>query len=363
MLKNEIYSSSATVVCLPVYNRNYGWCHYEMSGQIGGHAVAAVLGKTLAVNPLLTEKGNLSKFALTRAYAKVNEPEIAGLVYLGELRETISMLRRPLSGLRKGLMHMTKRALRKPNGKRKTLKHAVDALSDTWLEYRYGLMPLVYQADEVAKYLAERMLKSKKVRYARGGVKLEEKTEHRIKTAIRKATVYVDVTDYDEVGAYATVGYVLPAQKEAQILGFVGTEILPTAWELTTLSFVADWFANLGSFISAIQPSYLTNILWNTVSNIHRFERQAVITGAVDTYGHPCFIKHDEQSAFNINGELDYLFRSSHLKRVVGSEQPVSPAINPRLLGVNQELDLLALTWGRFPKFLKSGASLFRGKH
>jgi hypothetical protein len=263
------------------------------------------------------------------------------------------MLKSPLSALRKGFYKMGATSSRRIYGPRKNAISAADALAGTWLEYRYGLMPAIYQADEIAKFLAEQVLASKTFIIARGGVKLEEKTSRKLSSPVVYITPYVVCDDWQEAGAYASIGYKLPPQNEAAVLGFKATEVLPAAYELTTLSFVADWFVNLGDFIAAIQPSYLSRIIYNTVSMIQGFERSAVLTGAVDSLGRNIGSKSEPSVGSTITGGKDYLFQSSHLIRVVNSVQPASPVFNPRLLGVNQELDSLALLWSRFPSFLK----------
>lgn len=196
----------------------------------------------------------LKDLALTRLKKKLrNNAAIANAaVPLGELRD----FRKTIRGIAEasaGVLQ-TLRSIRKGNfGAATRYRQA----SKAWLTYSFGVSPMLKDAEDIAKALAE---------YQHGRdrfVKLVGKAE---KTWMSTATGYVGPGAYgaDVHKAYAlkhSLSYLYTAGFQINVksanpygvleqLSLTDPGMLPVvAWELTAFSWVADYFANIGDFI------------------------------------------------------------------------------------------------------------------
>lgn len=149
-----------------------------------------------------------------------------------ELSKTAEMLRHPLNGLFRWA---------RINGK-KVLKLSPE---NAWLQYRYGVLPLVRDADAIMK-----------------GMKLEGDTQRITSRAalskrgyksltqdyflgVTRCTVGIQQTDEVTVRAMSLDEVVIDAMYRA---GFTWKGLATVPWELIPYSFVADWFVNIGAF-------------------------------------------------------------------------------------------------------------------
>ncbi len=160
---------------------------------------------------------------------------------------------------RKLILKRIKRAYRIRNAARKAIviaaltKALSDFLASEWLRYRYGIKPLISDVNAGFKTLSEtydrepRRYTARSNRYA---VTTSSDTQNQsisIYTLVREVRsahqVTVRAMFLDEYKAH-------PFQK----LGFTYQNLLGLPWELTRLSFVADWGMNVGSLIYANIP-------------------------------------------------------------------------------------------------------------
>jgi len=205
----------------------------------------------------------LKTLAMTQALANVKKPEFAALVSLGELRETIGYLRNPLKRLTKLLRknrEQIKVHYRNERGrhrfakvrKKTTGKDAYEVISDSYLGGRYGLRPLI---SEVQGYLkAIEALKDKTRRFtARGYTKTqEEMTEESILSGRTMCWDWnIPLTTVHTAECRAGSLYDVNLKDS---FGFDLSQVPVALWELTFLSFMADWFVNMGNYIAAITP-------------------------------------------------------------------------------------------------------------
>lgn len=219
---------------------------------------------------------NLEALAITQAHANVAKPEFAALVSLGELRETISYVRNPLKGLttlirrnRKNIVKDYRKEIRAQKrhqkrwskmsareravarGKRYFYNKELDALSDSYLGGRYGLRPLIAEVQGLMEAIDAYSVKPPERLTARGFAQ-GEGTKILLESASPYRQYLNGVTTTDRTAEFrAGVLY------SADIRDSFGTNLsqVPIAlWELTFLSFMVDWFANIGDYISAISP-------------------------------------------------------------------------------------------------------------
>jgi hypothetical protein len=102
--------------------------------------------------------------ACTRMFGKINEPIVDGALFLAELDQAATLLFNPVKALKNGLQSFLQRKSRggSPRRKRsppplsKRAKQAgfklSDGISNKWLEYQFGLIPLISDVQSGLKY-------------------------------------------------------------------------------------------------------------------------------------------------------------------------------------------------------------------
>jgi len=112
---------------------------------------------------------NLKLEAVTKAAANVKSPSVYGAVFLGELRETIAMLKHPIGGLqdfikdrRKWELYKSKQRLKGSKVRQardRTFKESIQdgssAAANSWLEARLGWRPFLMELEALRKELEE----------------------------------------------------------------------------------------------------------------------------------------------------------------------------------------------------------------
>lgn len=239
----------------PLGWRNVGSSHSDRSTPGGWYNIADMAG-----NMAESEKdagsgmdvSRLGVLAGTQARANVNDPTFQGMVFLAELRETIGFLRNPLRSWN-DLLNRWKRA-----GRRKVRPSTAKTMSlasfitDNWLAYRYAVRPIIKDASDVMAAI-EQQKKPPPVRYSARGRASDEL--HKLSTGVVPAW-------YSEITREST--HTFTASARAMILYEIATgydhfganlsQVPLTAWEVVPFSFVVDWFANVGTYVSAITP-------------------------------------------------------------------------------------------------------------
>lgn len=214
--------------------------------------------------------------ALTAAFAKLGKPKFELGVEFGEMKETLQFLRSPLSSLRRYLLSDRRRNLRLLGqvirGRHtpgKFLRLSGKTVSDTWLELRYALRPLIYSIAELVELnVRQRKLDPNRIRTVGKSLK-----SHRSRSGTFQSGTTYDLkvtgptkTDADAI-IRARVYYRQTADLSlSQKLGTDLANIPEIFWELTRCSFIADWFANLGSYISSFRITPQIQVLGSTVS-------------------------------------------------------------------------------------------------
>lgn len=197
---------------------------------------------------------NANNGALSRLNRSIRSAQTAfqGGVALGEIGQTLKMLRSPAQALRRGFddyftsLKKVKR-IRKPVERRR-------ALSETWLEYSFGWTPLINDIKE-----GYEVLKAKSDYNARNRIFGADKTES--STSGFLTTISAGINQFDLFGSrvssvdvkyYGSCASWVADKFSARSLGLDLSNFLPTAWELIPWSFVVDYFTNVGEVISAV---------------------------------------------------------------------------------------------------------------
>lgn len=183
------------------------------------------------------------KFNLSKAYERKEQRMTA------EHRKRILQLDRRLQR-QKNLSNRKKQELMEykarldmglREGLKETALEATSALADLWLTYRYSIMTNVYTAQDA--YDAVQTI-GKQFVTAKGKLGNERAI------SLGVYNVFID----------ETVRVVIKRRFSAAIadsgLTAVSSDIFVTAWELVPLSWVADWFVNIGDFLKSQNYNY-----------------------------------------------------------------------------------------------------------
>jgi hypothetical protein len=165
-------------------------------------------------------------------------------------------------GLPKGLLQQSRLALRSllrsNKGLRRKAKTAIqvsNALQNLWLQWRFGLRPLISSVNSVIKQV-NRMPDLKKRTTYRGKSKYKL-TSSDVGTFETWSTGFsYKETQTDEVTVRAGI-LMEDVVSRSRALGLDAAGMLALPYELVPYSFVADWFVSAGDFLYGLVP-YLT---------------------------------------------------------------------------------------------------------
>lgn len=238
--------------------------------------------------PSLSKDSRVDGLAYGRFLKNVSDQlaPFKGLTFLGELRDSVKMLRRPLSSLRDGMMHYTRRALTHRSNWKKgliSLSEANKALTGTWLEYSLGWLPLVGSINDAHTALIKLTQDPKLIR-------VYGKFEDEISGSSSTQAVLPDNSDrFYSIGTTVTITVqksvykgVFKYRPDREVpdtrdfhtrMGLTIQEFVPTVWELIPYSFVVDYFTNIGDV-----ANYASVLTLNWVYRSASFKQTTTIT-------------------------------------------------------------------------------------
>lgn len=252
------------------YAQNFGIERKALlGGAIGTFSVAP------PGNPdVLSETDANSQALGTFAQKIVNaRSAVQGGVVVGELMQTLRMIRHPAQGLRRLITdwHTEAQLIRaghKVGSLASRMRRVAQNLGDAWLEHAFGWKPLLSDIDGACKALAEshvgsslltrRITAHAEVRVSASipgdsingsGIALWRESERTIGTTmvIYRGAVRLEARD--------------PVTMDPALFGFTPEQFLPTAWELLPWSFLIDYFTNIGDIIYG-WSSLMCNLKW-----------------------------------------------------------------------------------------------------
>lgn len=150
----------------------------------------------------------------------------------------------------------------------------VDALAHVWMNFRYNIMPLVYTAIDITEAV------TKDPEFLTTRDTIQQDVSIILPSDLPALEFTTDFKVFIRDRAKADVG---PFSITSKV---VSGNILTTAWELVPLSFVVDWFINVGDFISAFSGGSTADrnstISFKSVLDYKgkdSFDRNVIITG------------------------------------------------------------------------------------
>lgn len=224
---------------------------------------------------------SLDNTALTRFYSSIQSQlsHANGMVALGELRDTVRMLKHPMRSMLDLLVKREKslsgkyRLVRRSTSKRNrkiSLREFKNAASGTWLEVQFGLRPFASDIVDLANYLNERRLNLDVEYYKVKGIcrSFSKVDQPPGGWGIGHGWSYT-IRCHDEVRFKCRFkGEVkVDPLKEAwsgrdfSRLGFGLNQFLPTLWEITPWSFLVDYFTNIGELVNSFSVPK-SSVVW-----------------------------------------------------------------------------------------------------
>lgn len=268
-----------------------------------GFAIPMTIPSHLTVS---SDKANAA--ALTETYNKVLQAQrqLNGSAAVAEFAETLHMFGRPF----KSIVDLTHRHLNRLTKERRRLKGPVtrkkedwaDIVSSSYLEYAFGLAPLINDTKAVAEALArwnfegkDDILIPKTKAIGRGSdtSSLSTVTETGFDSPSRFLAFIVTKKKVTEARAQYVVGLSATLQADfqsnerlIQLLGFSPSDWLPGLYEGVPWSWLLDYVTNVGDVLQAACTS-TADVKWISKTLVTRTEEDTSIncnTGLLKTY-------------------------------------------------------------------------------
>lgn len=211
-------------------------------------------------------------------------------------------------------------------------------MSDSWLSYRYGARPLLSESEAALQAVYNTIYNVRPTRLTARGFASDSGTRTSSSDTVQSITWTRDNTTNTSVKVRAGVLYEHFASSDT--FG-VGVQQVPSAvWELIPYSFVVDWFANVGSFVSAITPKIGVRYLgkWTTIEMEQDTTAQYYASDGGTSGGNPRFITS--------NGNCTYVVRTRTKTRSPGISVDLVSKVSPYSGDIGQKriVDTIALT-------------------
>lgn len=235
--------------------------------------------------------------ALTRFYANAWSAinRFDGGTFVGEIKETLGLLKRPAKGFRKLIDAYYRDAKKRTRRFYRTgrridpvrVKDANKVVADTWLEYSFGVKPLLNDVKGAAEALAQLALDPQETEPVRAYVSEFQDVSPADLAAIQKSRSFSPTFIIYDFDVKAKRGYECryigrvkvavddPLLMKRELFGFSPEQFVPTVWNLIPYSFLVDYFSNIGDVIAAWSfPS--ARVAWHnrTIRALKEYEIQ-----------------------------------------------------------------------------------------
>lgn len=232
--------------------------------------------------------------AINEAFANAKQLNVMGLVDLAEMGKTIDLIRSNLGRFESLVRRLPRRykflkpLLSKTSGrtvvrwnkstgdwvrvvgKAKTIESAAADAANLWLEYHYGLVPLMLTIEGLVKTFGNQVSKATRLTF-RGSDSFND--SRKLTKVTTSGAVggglhtYNWVTDYKLEAVFRAGLLTTFKPTVAQQLGLTTDNLPTTMYELIPFSFVLDWVFDIGTYLEAIKPTsgFTTDASWFTI--------------------------------------------------------------------------------------------------
>jgi len=221
--------------------------------------------------------------------------DMAGGAFLAELPKAFDLVRNPARAMQRAAENFIysegrRKPRRPPKPGSKRAKELAAGAGERWLEFAFGVKPLVADIEDGAKAIASlhgRKIQRRVTGFGEGGNASSWTVKRSMQASGILRPVYYDLVIEDSIveqvlyraGLKAELTLHTPADhliRLGQKLGLSPGELLTTAYEVTPWSFLIDYFSTLGDVVNAVAVS-TGDIVW-----INRTSRK---TGSRATHG------------------------------------------------------------------------------
>lgn len=278
----------------------------------------------------------------SRLFQKASQPKFDTVTQVGEMLETLAMLRSPLTSLREASQMLYDKLKKETRVSSRTLKPLKgkdlhEAVSGVWLEYSFGVAPLIFGTAKIASDLVDAVNDRVVLRLERVGSRHDVETrtvtrrEYDVHGFVR---LFADIRTHD-IQTVRGGMYLTPNKKQLSLASSLGLSsmraVTSQAWALFPLSFAVDWFVGIGPLLDECRPLH-----WNYesgyITDEHSTEHTVYLTAAQP--GGTARITP-------IWGTAKQL--TSYTNRRVGLSRPGTLQLGPGLFSLSQGLSLAAL--------------------
>lgn len=271
---------------------------------------------------------------LARAVSKTREVSFEFATTIGELPETLSMLKMPLTKLADigtEVNKMTKGPVR----------GYASRLTNAWLLVMYGVLPLLNEVDDIRTAINAKL-------GADFGPLLKKRAKRIIDPSIDGTKFSRNIGPcwlhgYEETETKTSVRATVYYQSQRSAIDDLGlgvNSLIPTLWALTPYSFVFDWFIDVGGWLNTAIPNPSVRDLGNCMSvtsestyTLSLNHASLTQVGSVNyPYSSACSIYKQSRRCYQRN---------------IGLSLPALPQVNRRVLNISQEISLAALALQR----------------
>lgn len=269
--------------------------------------------------------------ALTKLYQHLSavETSFKGMVFTGELRESLAMIRHPARALRRGLdgylSTVRNRGRRRPNESLSRARARREStVRDTWLEYSFGWVPLINDLDSAMKafYLSDCVRPNFEMVRGRGKIEAPQPTSTAIWNSGEGTSLLYEVrkgnvSEAKYYGIYRSTG---SGSDDLHTYGFRPSEFVPTIWELIPYSFLVDYFSNIGKILESWSYRQI-GMDWCTRT---RFSYGYHLAKGVSLVDKPTEFSSPTYSRWRVHGSLGH----TELRRVLlNRERSINPGV------------------------------------
>lgn len=219
-----------------------------------------------------------ARYHLQRAAARVYSSGWDALTFAGELRKTGQMFRNLAQSFYNLVWRLPKSAVTGKGRELLPLRALMNIPLSKWLELRYGWRTLVYDMQDLADV-----------------IKHLDDGRKRYKERAGSSDSAVTITNLNYTLSVGTSHLVITDRKKSGYRGSIIADIEPpqfafnpitTGWELITLSFVVDWFLNVGQWLESLSFLAIERQYYGAVGFHYELERELVCTNCTPASGH-----------------------------------------------------------------------------
>lgn len=281
--------------------------------------------------------------SINKAMAKLNKPDLDVGLMLGELSETIKMLRHPLSSLYPLVTKFRQEARKRSRSKPSTSFDKI--LSSSWLEYSYGILPLLSDIQDIRDYFEKKQVVELEPLRRQAASNAQEAEippkSSEVSGWLFKTTLSAKAYSMKRVTTHIYYKYNKWAEAYHQqtAFGVNPFQAVDVAWALVPYSFVVDWFIDVGTWLKAIQPHPQIDILGGCTSI------KTVQSKMVETY-----------MSKSLNGASKWVptpsrfdWERASLDRVMQTTWGTPPSLGTGIDTLSKAVNSAAMLWQRIP--------------